>query len=453
MIAARKIDATNGPVVPQIIRYSIPLILSTLVQSLFNAVDVAVLGNMADSGAVASVGATSSIISLIVNSFVGISSGVKVLLARFVGERSREKARVTVDSAVILAVVLGLFISVLGWIGAPWFLQLTNCPQNCYDGALLYIRIYVSAAPAILLYNFCSAILMTAGNTRSPMCYMLAGGVLNLVLNILLCLVMPNKVAAVAVATVASQLLGAALTLLRLCRGEGMIQLHIRGLNCNFAILGKILFFGCPVALSSALYPIATLQIQSAINSYGVSAIAGCSAAGTLENVTNAFINSLAPATGVFIGQNLGAEKHQRVRQSFFNGLWLNALTGGVVGSFLYLTGRFWLGLILPGDPEAMDYAMVKMQCIILFQGIAGLNGVLTQFLENFGYSILTSINAIICVLIFRVIWMNCVYPHFQNFFMLMVCFTVSWMLMLTFNLVMTSIVYSRYRKGKYKRL
>lgn len=452
-MAANRIDATRGAIVPQILRYSYPLILSTLVQSLFSAVDVAVLGNMADSTAVASVGATGAVTSLLVNAFVGFSSGTKILLARFIGARDQKKIRSTADTAVLLSLLCGLLVAVLGWILSPTILHLTNCPESCFDGATLYLRIYFTAAPAILLYNFCSSILTAAGNTRSPLLYMLLGGGLNLVLNIILCLILPNKVLAVAIATAASQLLGAALTLTRLCGGKDAVRLQPLRMRWSGHALLKILTQGLPIGLVNVLYPLANLQIQSALNSYGVAAIAGNSASATLENVSNACHANLSAATGVFMGQNLGAQQHDRVKRTLFHGLWLAPLTGLVIGLSMYLSGRFWLNLILPGDTEAADYAMVRMGCILAFHFVAGFNGVLSHFLQSFGYAFLSSLNSIVCVLGFRFVWMTWIYPRHENFFMLMVCYLISWLLMLTTNFCMSAVVYARYRKGHYKVL
>lgn len=452
-MAANRIDATRGAIVPQILRYSYPLILSTLVQSLFSAVDVAVLGNMADSNAVASVGATGAVTGLLVNAFVGFSSGTKILLARFIGARDQEKIRSTADTAVLLSLLCGLLVAVLGWALSPTILHLTNCPESCFDGATLYLRIYFTAAPAILLYNFCSSILTAAGNTRSPLLYMLLGGGLNLVLNIILCLVLPNKVLAVAIATAASQLLGAALTLTRLCGGKDAVRLQPLRMQWSGHALLKILTQGLPIGLVNVLYPLANLQIQSALNSYGVAAIAGNSASATLENVSNACHANLSAATGVFMGQNLGAQQHDRVKRTLFHGLWLAPLTGLVIGLSMYLSGRFWLNLILPGDTAAADYAMVRMGCILAFHFVSGFNGVLSHFLQSFGYAFLSSLNSIVCVLGFRFVWMTWIYPRHENFFMLMVCYLISWLLMLTANFCMSAVVYARYRKGHYKVL
>ncbi len=453
MLLAKKVDARHGAIAPKIIKYSVPVILSTLVQSLFNAVDMVVLGNVADSVSVASVGATSTIVSLIVNSFFGFSSGIKILIARFIGENSAQKIKKTVDTAIILGIILGALISIAGWIAAPYFLEATNCPDECFSGALIYLRIYLLAAPAVLLYNFGSAIIAANGDTQRPLYYMVFCGLLNVVLNIILCFIFEQKVAAVAIATAASQILGAILVIMRLCKTDDIIKLNINSIKLSLTALKKIVTLGAPIALSNALFPLANLQILTAVNSYGVSALAGNSASNTLQTIANAFHAGITSTTGVFIGQNLGAEKHDRVKKVLFHCLWMNFAVGLVEGIFFCGTGRFWLGFILGNDTLAIDYAMISIEHIIQFYFIAALFGVLGQFVQAFGYSFLSSANSICCVFVFRMIWMRWIYPLFNSFEALMFCYTVSWTLMLLTYTIFATIIYQRYKKGKYRRL
>ena len=253
LLKKQNVDATTGSLLQKIIIYSIPLLLTTLIQQLFNAVDIIVLGNMADTAAVASVAATTSVISLIVTAFVGIATGTRVVLARFIGARDEKNIRAVTDTSLIGAVVLGVVIAVVGFIFAPWFLQITNCPPECYNGALIYVRIYVSAAPFILLYNFGSAVMTADGDTQRPLYYIMIGGATNVVLNIILCLILPQKVIAVATATVASQIIGAVLVFRRLTLTETICRVRISNMRFSFSALGKVLASGLPMAFVHAL--------------------------------------------------------------------------------------------------------------------------------------------------------------------------------------------------------
>lgn len=453
MLQAKHVDATRGSLVRAIILYTVPLIFSTLIQSLFNAVDIVVLGNMASSNAVASVGATTTINHLIVNTFVGLSGGTKIILARQVGAKDRDGARKTVEASLLSALGLGIVILIAGMFLSPLFLGWTKCPAECFDGAVLYLRIYMLAAPAVLLYNFGAAILRACGDTQRPLYYIILCGLLNVILNIILCLILPQKVAAVAIATAASQYLGAFLVIRRLCVADDICKVILSQIRWHTASFVQIMRYGVPLALNQALYPLANLQIQSAINSYGVSAVAGSSAATTVDSFSSSFIGSFGTTTTAFMGQNLGAEKHDRVKRSFWNCLIMAVTIGIVTGSFFYLTGRFWLRFILTDDLVAIEYAMIKIRFITLFGSVSAANSVLSHAIQSFGYPTFSAVNSISFVFVFRMIWMLTVYPKHQTFEWLMVCFTVSWSLMLLCNMIMFSVIYKRYQKGKYKKL
>lgn len=451
MLKRKSIDATQGPILSQIILYCIPLMLSTLIQTMFNAVDLAILGNMADSTSVASVGATTAIFALLVNGFVGIASGLKILLARYIGARETAKILKSVGTSLIFAFIFGIIIAFFGIITSKLLLNITKCPEDCYDGAVVYLRIYLVASPAILLYNFGSSVITANGDTQRPLYYMLAGGVLNLVLNIILCLILPQKVAAVAIATAVSQLFCAVLTVKRILK---IYNIKLKDLPFDFSTLFAMLRFGVPLAITNTLYPLANLQIQSAINSFGSAAVAGSSAAANLEGISGAFTGSFATATSVFISQNIGAGLKDRVKKSFFHTLWLSISSGAIIGGTIYLTGEFWLTLLLGADSEeAVKFGMVRMFFVIYLYFIAGANGVLSNTIQSFGYPIISSICSIVCVLIFRIIWMTFIYPEFPTFYCLNGCFTVSWLLLLLCNIVFTAILFKRYLDGKYKNL
>ena len=261
----KKVDATQGSLIKLLFIYTIPLILTTIMQHMFLIVDKAVLGNMANPAAVAAVGATGTVTSLIINGFVGFSTGTAIVLSRFVGQKNEERIRTTIDTSLIASVFFGMIVAVVGFFLAPYFLQWTNCPDACYDGALLYMRIYLSAAPATLLYNYGSSILRSLGDTRGPLKYILIGGAVNLILNVILCLVLSQKVAAVAIATVASKVIGAMLVVNRLCHWEDSARVSLRRMRVNVRALGQIMRMGIPPAINQLVYPwpIFRLYLQS----------------------------------------------------------------------------------------------------------------------------------------------------------------------------------------------
>lgn len=449
----QRVDATQGPIVRSIFIYAIPLFLTTLLQQLFHAVDIAVLGNMADTTAVASVGATGPITGLLVSSFVSFASAAKIILARYIGARDEQNIKRTVDMAVILPVIIGLLIAVFGYILAPNILEWTDCPRECREGAEVYLRLYVLSAPIILLYNFGSSVLTASGDTKRPLYYMIAGGVLNVILNVVLCLILPQKVMAVAIATVASQLLGAVLVFLRLIRMDGACKLSVRQVRWNTQSFIRVFHYGIPLLISSILYPISNLQIQSAVNQLGVAAVAGNSAGATVENLVAGINGAFSTTTTAFMGQNLGAQKPDRVKKSFFYCLLFNISIAFVVSMSLYLARDFALSFFLTNDKAAYEFAYIRMQCVLLIYAVACANGCFSHAIQAFGYPIFGSIVSIICIFAFRVIWMEFIYPIFApSFFYLVICYTISWLMLLLLNICGFIVFYRRFLKGKYKK-
>lgn len=448
MQKSQKIDATKGPLLRSLLLYAIPLILSTLVQCLFNSVDLIVLANMADSGAVASVGATSTIIHLIVNAFIGISAGSKIILARYLGANEEEKIRSTVNTALLSSILFGIAVAVFGIIFAPDILRLSHCPDDCFDGAVLYIRIYIAAAPFVLFYNFGAAIITAAGDTQRPFSYITAGGILNVFLNIILCLLLPQKVAAVAIATAAAQILSAVLIGIRLCRIKSNVRVILSQVRWSFAAFWKILRFGLPLFFSQILFPLANLQMQTAINDFGVSAIAGNSAATTLESMVGAFTNAFATTATVFIGQNLGAKNLPRAKKSFFHCLWLACAIGLIIGVFLNLTARFWFSFMLADDPEAIEYAVIRLRFLLIYWAV-GIDCVLMNTNQTLGGTLFSALNSAVCVFVLRILWLKFIFPLYPTFFCITVCFMASWIVMLFTNTAAFLYYNNRLRKGK----
>ena len=453
MFKSKQIDATCGPIVSQIILFAIPLILTTLIQTLFNAVDIAVLGNMADTRAVASVGATTTIVHLIVDAFVGISAGAKVVLSRLVGKNDEKELHRTIDTAIVLAVGFGMLVAIIGFVLSPTFLRWIDCPTECFDDAVLYIRLYLAAAPAILLYNYGSAILTSSGDTRRPLYYAIVSGILNVLLNVVLCLVLPQKVAAVAIATAAAQILAATLVMVRLCHLEGALRVRIRQIRFHFKSFVQLIRFGVPISLQTLIYPIANLQIASAINSHGVACMAGNSATATVEQMVTAFRTSFGVSTATFIGQNLGAEKPDRVRKSLWHNVWLVTVVNTTVALLVGLTNTYWLKIFLGNDTVAIEYAMIRNNLLMTVLIFAAMNAVLGNAIQAFGYPICSTINAVLWVLGLRAVWMAFVYPTYPTYSCLIQCFAVSWIMTTVCNIVIFSIIYGRYKQGKYKKI
>lgn len=455
MFTKKKVDATQGPLVQLIFAFALPLVLTTLLQDLFNIADKAVLGNMAGSIAVAAIGATGTITSLIINGAVGLSTGTSIVLARFIGQKDDEKIRSTIDTALISGILIGIIIAVVGVIFSPAFLIATNCPEECYRGALIYIRIYISGAPFTLFYNYGAAIMRTLGDTRRPLAYITVAGIVNVVLNVILCLILPEKVAAVAISTVASKIISSVLVGIRLLNLEDSARVSVKNLRFDARSFGLIFRFGVPVSVSNMILPFSNLQVVSAINSYGVDAIAGNSAAQSINTVVSAFVTSFGSATTTFMGQNIGARNTDRVKKSFWYSACINVLISGSMGVLMCLSGKLWLGLILGmGETSAIDYGMVRLCFVTLFMFINATSRSFNAALQAFGYPFLTSLTNVVFTLGFRILWMQMIYPKNETFEMVMLCFTASWILNMLFYGTFFTIIYYRYvKKGVCKKI
>lgn len=451
----RKVDATSGNLPKLIFIYTIPLILTTVLQNLFDIADKAVLGNMAGTTAVASIAATTTVTSLIINGAVGLSTGTAIILARFVGQKNEEKIRKTIDTSVITSLFIGLLVAAVGYFLTPLFLTFTNCPKECYDGALVYMRIIIVATPVTLLYNYGSAILRTLGDSQRPLIYITVSGVVNVVLNIILCLVLPQKVVAVAIATVVSRLISAILVFRRLCMLEDNARVDIKQMRFDFCSFRCIIRFGVPASISLLVLPLGNLQIATAINSYGANALAGHSAAISVETITFAFTEGFATTALTFMGQNIGAGNTERVRKTFRLCLIYCTVIAGALGVLTYLTGELWIGIIVGmSSTAAIKYGMMRLFYVAVFMFIYAFSCILASATRAFGYPMLTSMTNIAINLGFRVLWMQFVYPIYPKFVTIMQCYTVAWTLNFVIYLLFTVIVYRRYvKKGICKEI
>ena len=451
MLSQKRADLLNGPLLSSIVKFSIPLIIGSLIQILFNAVDLAVLGNMASVTDMASVSVTGAVTGLLINAFVGFSTGTNILLARFLGARDELNVRRTVDTSIILSFTVGIAISIIGLLVAPLILDMIDCPADCRDGAILYLRIYLCATPAILLYNFGAAIIRVSGDTKRPLYYIIAAGILNVGLNLLLCLLLEQKVAAVAIATVSSQVLSATLVLIHLWRMEGPCRIRFRQMRFHRYTFGKIVRFGFPSAITHSLYCIPNLQIQSAINTFGAAGIAGNSAAASIEGMISSAHAGFGSAASTFVGQNLGASNEKRVKKSILYCLALAVGVSAVLGvTSATLLGEPLLSLYLPGDALAVSYGMVRMRHISLFLYVGAVNTTLCSCMNAFGYPVSQTICSLISVLGLRIIWMAFIFPlKADSFPLLFFCYTVSWWLQLLLLSVAFFIVYRKYKSGK----
>ena len=460
----RTVNFTEGKLFPAIVAYAVPLILASLIQMLFYVADFSILGNFdtsPDSSAAGAVGATGALVNLLVSSVIGLSQGTNIVLARAVGAKENDRARRIVGTTMILSAVSSVAVLLFGMITVGWFLRATGCPENCYYGAITYMRIYFLAVPAIYVYNFGSAIIRVSGDSRSPFYYILASGLLNVLLNLLLCVVMADKVAAVAIATLVSNLLGAVLTVRHLlCITSGPCRVDLRALDFSWRELGNIFILGLPTAFTTALYSISDLQMQSAINSFGSSVVAGNSASTKLDGFVNSFTYPLAATAMVFVGQNLGANEKERVKRSIGICLLMSFSVSLILGNGALLISDSIISMLLPNDPVGIEVAKVRIAWVLSLYFICAIDSVLSFSMRAFGYPILPMINSLVSVIMLRAAWMAWVYPYMTftgdpvvDIMNVYKCYMCSWVVSLVIQIILFVPVYVRYLNGKGKKI
>lgn len=452
-----KVDITGGPILKSIIIFAIPIMLGALVQVAFNAADLIVVGNMGDEAAVASVGAVSPIANLLVNSFVGFSAGINAVLARSLGQQNEKRTARIVSTSVIFSVALGALIMIACFIFSEPLLRVTNCSEECIDGAKIYMNIYAVGIPAILLYNFSGAIIRSTGDTVRPFLHLVVSGIVNVVLNIVLCFILDNKVVAVAVATTASQLVGAVLTFIHLIRLDGVCKFDFKSISFSCQELLSIVKIGGPCAFNLALFSLSNVQMHSAINSYGTAATAGNAAATNLETLVGSFTTGFSTSTVPFVGQNVGAGKPERVKKSIMCCFALIFVISLISSLSIYSLGEHALALYLPDSREGIEFGLSRMKFVLLFYVIAATYNVFVNSMQAFGYSFIPMLNSVITVLGFRVLWLELIYPRLDavkhtidNVYM---CYTISWSLSFIAHMIMFIIVYIKYKKGRIKAI
>ena len=447
-------NITSGNLFKGIVTYAIPLFLSALIQTLFTAADTAVVGNFADSIAVASIGAGNPVISLLINGFVGFASGASIIISHEIGAGNKEAVKKSVDTAMIFALILGLAITGFAFSLAVPILNMMDCPQECFDSAVLYMKLYMLGTPFMMIYNFAAAIIRAEGDSTRPLVYIIISGTVNVVTNVILCLILPNKVAAVAIATVLSQVVSATLSVVRLItKKEGICRLNLRTIRFHGKSMGEIVRYGIPLAAATVVYPLANMQIQPAINSYGAANLAGCTAATNLDGLTNCLHSAFGATCVTFVSQNLGAKNRKRVEKTILICTACSFVSGLVLGTgATYGFAEELLGLFLPGEAESIQYGFKRMQYVNAFMWISAINGCIGGSLQAFGYPTFSTLNGLVSVLGFRIVWMNVFYARNPNIDMLYVCYTISWTINLLINLTLFFFVFKKYRRREKLR-
>ena len=435
----------HGPLAKKILLFAIPLMLSSMLQLMFNAADVIVVGRFAGSQSLAAVGSTTSLINLITNLFVGLSIGANVVVANFYGAGRLEEIKETLHTAMLIAMASGVIVLVIGVLFAPDFLLMMASPEDVIDLASVYLRIYFLGMPALMLYNFGASMLRAIGDTRRPLYYLLFSGVVNVGLNMVLVICFSLGVVGVAVATVVSQYISAGLVLWCLIREKGPLHFEIAALRLDTGKMIRIMKIGLPAGLQGIVFSLSNVIIQTTINSFGSVIMAGSAAAMNIEGFIFMAMNAFHQTAITFSGQNYGARQLKRVDKVF-----------GLCVAFVSITG-LGLGLLAVGfadpligiysaDPAVIEAGSVRLWYVCTLYALCGIMDVCVGILRGMNRAIIPMVVSIVGACGLRLVWIATVFREFQKIEVLYLAYPVTWAITLSVHLICILIV--RRREG-----
>ena len=421
-------NITEGVIWKQLLSFFFPILLGTFFQQMYNTVDTIIVGRFVGTQALAAVGSTGALISLLNGFFVGLSSGATVLVSQFFGADDREGVRKALHTGVGLALVLGLIISFLGLCFGPQILRMMKTPEDCLDGALIYARIFFSGAVASMLYNMGAGILRAMGDSKRPMIFLIITCFLNIFLDIFCVVELKMGIAGAAVATVLSQAISAVLVLLVLWKLPDTYSLRLSRIRVYPALLRRILQVGIPAGLQFVTFDLANLLIQSGINSFGSATIAAFTAYAKADMLTWMISGALGVAITTFVGQNYGAQKYDRIHKSVRICLIMGITLIGSSSAVIILCRHFILGVFSP-DPEVIRLGARMMLWVVPFNALFVPVEVCGGAMRGAGHSALPTAITSVCVCVFRVLWLFTVVSRFHSLEVLMMCYPISWIL------------------------
>ncbi|MBO5372415.1 MAG: MATE family efflux transporter [Lachnospiraceae bacterium] len=421
-----EMDMCNGPLFGKILLFSIPLILSGVLQLLFNAADIVVVGRFAGSTALAAVGSTSSLINLLTNLFIGFSVGANVLVAQFYGAKREKDVSETVHSAILLSVISGILLLVIGLTTTRQILVWMGTPNDVLEQAALYLKIYFLGMPSMLLYNFGSSILRAVGDTRRPLYYLSFAGVINVILNLIFVIVFHMGVAGVAIATIVSQTVSAILICRLLMRMDSCCRLEKEKLRLTANKTLQIMRIGFPAGLQGMVFSLSNVLIQSSVNSFGSVAMAGNTAAMNIEGFIYVAMNTFQQTSMSFISQNFGAGKQERIRKVLLMCLGMVTVVGVVFGVSAYFAGEPLLS-IYSSDAEVIKYGLSRMAIICTMYCLCGIMDTMVGALRGIGYAFIPMIVSLMGACGLRIIWIFTVFRWQHSLESLYISYPISW--------------------------
>lgn len=424
----QKLDMLNGSIWNKLPVFALPIAATGILEQLFNASDIAIVGNFAQTdktAAVAAVGANSPIIGLILNLFIGIALGANVVIANAIGRDDKQTVQKAVHTSMVVSVIGGVLVAIIGEIIAEPLLTALNVPNDVLELALLYLRIYFLGMPVILLYNFEAAIFRSTGETKMPLIALTLSGILNVLLNLFFVIVLKMSVNGVATATVLANVVSAGILYIKLVKSDKYIKVEFKKLRIDGKVFAKIMQIGLPAGIQSAVFAVANIVIQGAINSLGTTIIAASSAAFNIEIIAYNVMNSFSQACTTFVGQNFGANKIDRCKKTLFLCLIEDAIASGTAIFIVLITGKFLLS-IFNNDPEVIEIGYTRLVIIFIAYIFSMLYEVMSGYLRGFGFSLVPAILTTIGVCMVRIVWINTVFPAKRTFAAIMTAYPVS---------------------------
>ncbi|MDO5392708.1 MAG: MATE family efflux transporter [Eubacteriales bacterium] len=421
-----EMDMCTGPLLGKILSYSIPLMLSGILQLLFNAADVIVVGRFAGHESLAAVGSTGALINLLINVFIGLSVGANVLVAQYFGAGKAKEVSDTVHTAVTISLLCGFGLVVVGALAAKPLLALMGTPEDVIEKSTLYMRIYFAGMPVIMLYNFGAAILRAVGDTKRPLYFLLVAGVVNVCLNLFFVIELHMGVAGVALATVLSQCISAALVCRCLIKSTSSYRLELSKLGIKKYVLKRIAQIGLPAGFQGAVFSISNVLIQSSLNSFGSVAMAGSTASGNLEGFVYTSMNAIYQTNLSFTSQNIGGGKFSRINKILLTCMATVTVVGLVMGGGCVLAGRQLLG-IYSSDPEVIQVGLTRLAVVCGLYFICGWMDVLVGSLRGMGYSVMPMLVSLTGACGLRVLWLFTIFRWQPTLYCLYLSYPVSW--------------------------
>lgn len=439
----------EGALFPSIVRYTVPIILTSILQLLFNAADLVVVGRFCGSVSVAAVGSTGSLTNLMVNFFIGLSVGAGVSVAHGLGSREDTVVHNTVHTALPTALISGILLTVIGVAFSGFFLRKMGTPDNVLPLSTIYMQIYFGGITFTMVYNFCAAILRAAGDTKSPLVYLTIAGVVNVILNVFFVTVLHMNVAGVALATTLSQGISAALVVWELMKRPDACRLDLKKMRFHRAQLSKMLRIGVPAGIQSSLFSISNVLIQSSVNSFGDVFMSGSAASSNIEGFVYVSLNAFHQTAVNFIGQNAGARQYRRVYSTLWICLGCVTVVGLTLGSAAWLFGRQLLSIYITDSRQAIEYGMVRLAYICLPYFLCGLMDVSTGALRGLGASVIPMVISVLGICAFRIFWIYTVFqiPKYHTPECLFFSYTVSWIITFLCQMAAFSVVRRKFPK------